>query len=748
MSITRKKIRKKIIPFTLDSNKIYKPSQVKEVLNKTVNEYMLIGNNKSIRYYNVPCSFDIETTSFYVDENNNALTYNEKLERQKLIEDYEPIERCTMYIWQFGINGHIIIGRTWDELKIMLIEISEHLELSEKKRLLVYIHNFSYEFQFICKHLNWFIKKDGKPEMLNLEERKPLYALTDTFIEFRCSWLLSGYSLDNLSKNLLKYKVNKLVGDLDYSLMRHNETPLTQKELDYCINDIKVVMAYIQEEIENNKGIHNLPLTKTGRVRKYCRDRVFKIEGQKKKKNLKFISQIKNLVITSEKEFKTLQDAFMGGFTHANAYYVDELLEQVSSYDFTSSYPFVMVSEKFPMGSATKINIETKEDFETYINSCDNFLTVFDIEFINLRQYEAHETPLSISKCHVAEKVAQNNGRVSFASRIITTITNVDYEYLKKFYEFDSVNVFNVYAYSMDYLPTELIKCILDLYENKTVLKGVEGQEVNYMLSKEMINSVYGMCVTNPLRDEYLFMEDKWTTHQQNEEESADLLYKYNKSRNRFLFYPWGVFVTAYARRNLFTGILEFKNDYIYSDTDSIKVLNAEKHKEYFERYNSEVKEKLKKACEHHKIDFEKTQPKTKDGKVKPLGVWDYEGTYDYFKTLGAKRYMYSINDEVHITIAGLSKKEGADYLVKSANGETLEAFNVFKQYMEVPPENTGKKLHTYIDTEQHGELTDYLGNTCNYHELSSLHLEPTGYTLSLTKEFVDFFTGLKTEIE
>ena len=108
MSITRKKIRKKIIPFTLDSNKIYKPSQVKEVLNKTVNEYMLIGNNKSIRYYNVPCSFDIETTSFYVDENNNALTYNEKLERQKLIEDYEPIERCTMYIVVMEFYGNLV----------------------------------------------------------------------------------------------------------------------------------------------------------------------------------------------------------------------------------------------------------------------------------------------------------------------------------------------------------------------------------------------------------------------------------------------------------------------------------------------------------------------------------------------------------------------------------------------------------------------------------------------------------------
>ena len=739
-------IRKKTLPFTLDNSKIYKPSQIREVLEIAVNKRNLKGTNKGVKYYNIPCSFDIETTSFYVDENGEQLDYLTKIERERLIEGYQVEKRATMYIWQFGVNGQIVIGRTWDEFRIMLIEISEFLELNEKKRLLVYVHNLAYEFQFICKQLVWWFVED-KNKVFSTDERKPIYAITNNFIEFRCSLFLSGYSLDALAKNLIKYKVNKLKGNLDYSLIRNCKTKLSQKELDYCINDIKVVMAYIQEEIENNRGIHNLPLTKTSKVRKFCRERCFKIEGTNKR-SLNYKKMIRDLTIETMDEFNLLKRAFMGGFTHANANYVGDVLKNVSSFDFTSSYPFVMVSEKFPMSVATKIELESKEDFNLYINSYDKYLSVFNISFIELELYETYETPLSVSKCFEEDDVVENNGRVVMARKVTTTMTNIDFEVMKKFYKWKSIDISNLHIYKMEYLPTPLVKCILELYENKTTLKGVEGKEVEYNSSKEMVNSIYGMCVTNPLRDEHLYIDDTWTTHKNTEDEALELLYKYNTSQNRFLSYSWGIFVTAYARRNLFTGIHEFKNDYIYSDTDSIKVLNYDAHKDYLDKYNLEVANKLKEACEFHKIDFEKTQPKTKEGKIKPLGVWDFEGTYENFKTLGSKRYMYSKGDEISITVAGVNKKAGARYLKESGSGDILKAFENFEIGLEVPPDQTEKNIHAYLDYEQEGYLIDYQGNRCKYKELSSLHLEPTGFTMSMTKAFIDYLNNIKLKVE
>ena len=306
-----------------------------------------------------------------------------------------------------------------------------------------------------------------------------------------------------------------------------------------------------------------------------------------------------------------------------------------------------------------------------------------------------------------------------------------------------------MYIYKADYLPTEFINTILDLYESKTKLKGVQGKEVEYLNSKEMLNSCYGMCVTNPLRDEFTYT-GHWDTNTLTETEKTEMLQNYNDSKNRFLFYPWGVFVTAYARRNLFTAIYEAKQDYIYSDTDSIKLQNANTHKKYFDTYNNVVYNKLQAACKYHKIPFEKCAPETIKGITKILGVWDYEGTYTRFKTLGAKRYMVEEKNALYVdgksykyslTISGVNKKTAIPYLVKTY-GDGI--FDAFTNYLEFPNEATGKNIHTYIDYEIKGVITDYLGNKCNFAENSGVHLEPTSYNLSLSIMYLNFLRGIK----
>lgn len=735
---------RKRIKFKTDS-KIYTPLEIEKVLKISVNDSMTLGNNKGVYYYNIPCAFDIETTSFYIDENGHTIDYSEKMERKKKIPDYNPEKRAIMYIWQFGINGNVIIGRTWQEFFTMLDKIAEILRLDEKRRLMVFVHNLSYEFQFMCKWVKWH-------KVFSIDLRKPIYAITEKFIEFRCSYLLSGYSLANLSNQLLKYKVNKMIGDLDYSLMRNNKTELTEKEIAYCVNDVRVVMAYIQEKIENERGLTNLPITKTGYVRQYCKKNCLYLPNSHKR-NMNYFRRIHDLTISNMNEFNLLQRAFCGGFTHANARYVGDIIPEVGSYDFTSSYPYVMVSEKFPMSRGVKVELKSKDDFLLYMN---DYLCVFDIAFTNLICKEVNENPLSVSKCWKKQNVVENNGRVVTADYVCTTITSIDYNTFEMFYSWDSITISNFYVYTKQYLPTELVKSILDLYENKTVLKGVEGKEIEYLKSKEMVNAVYGMSVTNPLRDEYIFDGEQWGTVESNPAELFVMLDKYNESKNRFLYYIWGIFVTAYARRNLFTGIHAVQDDYIYSDTDSIKLKNYEKHKDYFDGYNKIVEIKLKKACEYHNIDFEKVQPKTKEGKTKRLGVWDFEGVYTHFKTLGAKRYM--VHEEkaikidgvyypISITVSGVNKFKAIPYLLNDlARGDIMRAFENFNDGLHVPPENSGKNLHTYIDEPKQGELTDYQGNTAYYFEMSAVHLEPTSYDLSLAKLYTDYLKGVKTE--
>ncbi len=706
-------------------------SDINELISAAASEFDVIGNNKGVKYYNLPCAFDIETTSFYTDADGRNYDYNESRQFAGKLE-----KRSIMYIWYLGINGRMIHGRTWEEFTAVLDAVSKGLELGTKKRLIIYVHNLSYEFQFIRNLFTW-------EKVFSTDLRKPLYALTTTGIEFRCSYLLSGYSLDMLGKQLQTYKVTKLTGGLDYSKIRHAKTPLTPTELMYCINDIKVVMYYIREQIEACKGINKIPLTKTGYVRKYCRRETLLKHG---KRNYKYYDFIHSMNITGIEEFNMLQRAFAGGFTHASNLHAGDIIDDVSSYDFTSSYPYVMISEKYPASTGVRIECKSMKQFE-FLTS--KYLCIFDVEFSNLFPAVTYEHPISYSKCFIHDDVTTDNGRVVTAKRIAITITNIDFDIIKNFYTWDSIRIGIMYVYQKDYLPTEFVSAILKLYGDKTKLKGVAGKEKEYLSSKEMLNSCYGMCVTNPLRDEFTY-DGVWDINELTPEKQLEMLEKYNNSRNRFLSYTWGVFVTAYARRNLFTGIYECKEDYIYSDTDSIKLVHADRHKDYFKAYNNMVEYKLRAACKHHNLDFDLVQPETIKGITKILGVWDYEGTYRRFKTLGAKRYMIEeekaltaagVDYNYSLTVSGVNKTSAIPYLV---NKYGTGIFKAFDNYLEIPAEHTGKNIHTYIDYEQTGTITDYLGTDAEYKSCSGVHLEPTGYSLSLSVMYLNYLIGVK----
>ena len=107
----------------------------------------------------------------------------------------------------------------------------------------------------------------------------------------------------------------------------------------------------------------------------------------------------------------------------------------------------------------------------------------------------------------------------------------------------------------------------------------------------------------------------------------------------------------------------------------------------------------------------------------------------------------------INITVAGLNKRAAVPFICDgwayslSNRKELTSPFERFTEGLYVPSDYTGKNTHTYIDTERQGVLTDYLGNTAEYHELSAVHLEPTEYSLSLSKDFIEYLLNMR-EIE
>lgn len=678
----------------------------------TINTKDIIKSKDKI-YYNLAMSFDIETSSFYEDKNGVIYTNDDY---RKLKNQVRADKKAIMYIWQFAIEENVIIGRTWNDFLYFCKKLYDFLNLKERY-IVVYVHNLSYEFQFICKWFNWI-------DIFADSERKPIKAMTDSHFIFKCSYRLSGYSLEVLANNLKSHNIKKMVGDLDYNLIRNSKTPITKEELKYCENDVLIVTAYIDEQINEFGNIEKIPLTQTGKVRRYVRKQCFQ--------NKEYQYFIKELTI-EKPEYMLLKNAFMGGFTHCNAMYTNKICKNVTSYDFTSSYPTVLISEKYPMSKGKEVYITTETEL---LNLIKNYCVLVDLQFTNIKTSFMYEQIISYSKCRNIKNPLINNGRIVQADTLTITCTDVDFLNIRDFYKWDSMKIGLCYIYKKDYLPKEFIKTILYLYKSKTELKGVDGKEVEYLHSKELLNSLYGMCVTSIVHDTVNFNGAEWTTENGNLDKE---LKNYNTDKNRFLFYNWGVWCTAYARNNLYTGIKECKDDYIYSDTDSIKIFNADKHQKYFEEYNKWIVQKLEKCLNYHKIPLDYISPKTIKGEIKTLGIWDFDGFYTDFKTLGAKRYIFRKDNKLSITVCGLSKKSGKEFI---ENQE--KPFLFFNDGMFVDCDHTGKMTHTYIDREIENIITDYLGNQAYYHEKSFIHLEKTDYLLSLSDMYIKYFMGVQ----
>ena len=682
--------------------------------------------HKKREYFNVSASFDIEDTSFY----------------------HEDGYKCAcMYAFVFGLNGRVIFGRTWPDLMEICKALQKAYDLNENRILPVYVHNFSHEFGFIARRFKWL-------DIFATAERKPIRALTEYGIEFRDSYILSGQGLDGTAKNLTRYKINKLKGDLDYRLLRHSTTKLTAKEWHYIENDGLSLMAFVQEEIENNGNINRVPMTKTGYVRKYIRAECYhggqKGHGERRKVKTRDYGFYKNLMERLKltlPEYLLAVEAFAGGFTHANNFNVGLIFQNVASEDLTSAYPAAIVLKRYPMGPGTLYTGHDKAEIKELLR---NYACLFRIKIWGLSSLFKGDNFLSFSKCRHVKGESLDNGRLMRADYLETTLTDIDLDILRAFYSFEKVEIFDLWYYPRGYLPRNFIKGVLNLYADKTTLKGVEGEETNYQIKKGMLNACFGMMVTSIEQPKNKFDGQEWTQEVPN---LAKALEDYNNSPNRFLSYLWGLFVTAHVRRSgIARTILELGDDYIYSDTDSVKFINYEKHKAYFEQYNREIDEQIKRSSEINRIPIEKYKPKTKEGKEKPIGYFDFEGIYKRFKTLGAKRYFVEypephkmhtkdgreIETPFNLTISGVNKTAAIPALIEKAKNEKRDIFEYFEIGFEFTGEMSGKLLHTYCDYEIKGTLIDYQGKKGKYHELSFIHLEPTTYKITTTEEYLE----------
>lgn len=431
---------------------------------------------KRNKFDNTIYSFDIETSSYFI-LNNKQYNSDDYLK----VEDKDK-KKCIygsfMYIWQFSINDIVYYGRTWDEFRLFL----NKLESNVKELKYIYVHNLAFEFQFLKSHFHF-------EDVMARKSHKVMSAkMKDYNILFKCSYFLSNCALEYLPK-VFNLPVKKQVGSLDYNKIRTTSTPLTDEELKYCEYDCLVVYHYIKEERKTYEDLKHIPATSTGKVRRELMDLT--------RTDFKYKRIVNRAINTDPHVFNLLQDAFMGGYTHANWIYADEILKNVDSYDETSAYPYVLVSYKYPASEFRKINITKREDMS------NKFCYLLVVKFKNIKS-KYYNNFISLSKCRNIRGGKYDNGRVIEAKELEITITDVDFYFILDSHKC-TYEILECYYSLKRYLPKKFINFVLDKYVNKTKYKDVENMEIEYQKEKNKFNSLYGMSVTNTIRDNVIY---------------------------------------------------------------------------------------------------------------------------------------------------------------------------------------------------------------------------------------------------
>lgn len=640
-------------------------------------------------------TLDTETSTYYKHPSGWG-----EFDYTKPPEYYSDVDKINvLYIWQMSIDGIAYYGRTLDELK----EFLNTLRAAYKGRIFVYVHNFSYEFQYLRNILEF-------SEVFARKPRKPIYARTESGFEFRCSYFLTGMSLESLPKNF-RLNVEKLSGFLDYDTLRSPLTVLTEKELSYCEHDVLVIHELIAQFKQIYKHIANIPYTSTGRIRRNVKKLMYPI-----KKDISACTPTPGI-------FQMLQAAFAGGYTHANAAHVGTVVEDVHSFDFASSYPAQMLLQKYPSAPFSK---EPLTDIKQIDGSNKAYLLTVIFYNIESRNYWNY---ISGHKCTRLINGTYDNGRIAAADELEITCTEVDIEAISANYHFSKCEVLECYSAKKDYLPKPFTDYIIELYRDKTKLKDVSGMEQKYLEAKRFVNGLYGMCVTNTIADTVIFsILSGWKVEPLKFEDVENGLQ--DMREKGFLNYAWGVWVTAYARRALWKSILELDYEAVYCDTDSIKYFGE--HDEFFKQYNADILADFKRVCADRGYSMQDFAPLDPKGKPHPLGIFEPDAHYDKFLTWGAKKYAYEIDGECHLTVAGLSKKA------------PLKSLSDFKPGKTWGYTDSGRMTAFYIDSQQPTTVTDCQGNVYTINQPFAICLQPTTYTLSINDTFSDYCEAIQ----
>lgn len=707
---------------------------------------------KEHKYFPEPAAFDIETSRFQ--------------------------DMAFMYIWQFAIGeSYCVFGRTWEEFKDFLAMLQDELQLAADFRLCIFDHDLRYEFGFFRRII--YIDEDS---LIARTQRQIIYFTSGCF-EFRDSYSYTEMPLKDLGKEVGIPKLE----DYDYDSIRLPITPLSDRELQYCENDVKILTRYFSIELNQYKVISRLPLTLTKRVEKVMASNMNDVCTRQQR----FQLAARQLDAASEEDYlllNYLRVAYFGGFNYATTLHRNDILSDVFGADIDTSYVAQILFHRFPVTKFKKLDSFKPFTWEPKKNPGN--MQIHNImfgreDFANralLIHFRAHDLKAKIPELAFLPIYPKNYlGRAPEARRrmktehvaecsyVDTVLTDVDFRLMIQHYTFSRLDVDEIFWSRYMPLPEYVIQSAVQLAATKKAAKeelsaiqdrfehatpDIRPQIQNilqqtaseYLRIKSMCARIYGVFVKDPIRMQYKFSNAEGKVNAVGLTGIEDAALDINGERKRNFaptMYQWGVWVASWARKELLDICYQigeycpirqpegyFNGCVLYCDTDSCYFFDCPEAIGIIKDYNRKKEYQLKKICQKYGFT---------EKALKGIGTFRID-RFSKFKVIGLKQYAFiTAGGQFKYHISGLPQPE------YNSRGELIKG-KWFEQYetaadklaavtedMQIPAELTGTLKSRYRDSENCCCVSDSFGNCMHIEIPSCIILEPQAFKMSMS---------------
>ena len=580
---------------------------------------------------------------------------------------------CWIYQWAFSFNQRLYYGRKPSDLIKRLKDIIQFYDINEHRHIVVFVHNLPYDFSYLSLFLR---DAFGDPvHLLASEPHKPFYIIYENGLEFRCSYKLSNDSLERWG-NKLGIRHPKIVGAIDYDAIKYQDTPLPRNDWRYMFTDCIALDECLKKQMEiYGDNIITMPLTSTGYPRRELY-RAFNGHGHHGRKRNKERDHFKDTRLEVD-SYLAYNNEFSGGITHGNRYYKGKTLKgNIRHRDFRSHYP---TQQQRPMPMSKPVKFTDRTTMQYLAQYAGEYAILCKVCLEDVRLKSKGITLPYLQTSHVLAqhskgiRMLDDNGRIiQYKGQSIMWLDYWELKLILEQYDYTYILIMETYASRLAPLPSWMVETINHHFKLKSDLSALVKEakaanldrdkiltlSLNLMKSKNMLNGIYGVSATNPIRQDITIDGNIWHITPADEDLIGEKLNDYYKSYKHCMRYPWGCYTTIYARLQLMEvyKIIGAKN-FIYADTDSMFYFSTPEIEARLDEYN--------KQCYNWAI-ANNAYITTDEGKIINYNAFTDEGeNITEFRFLHSKCYAYVTEDKkgkrhLHCTIAGVKAYDKA----------------------------------------------------------------------------------------